>query len=123
MKNLFSLILIALLAVSTVGGAYGSSKPIPKAYSAPYGSSTRILKVSYSATAATSSTFQSTTRLIRAVCTTDCWVIVGTTATVANAMYLPIGLDLWLGVSGGQSISAIRASADGALSVSEFADP
>lgn len=117
-----SLFLLALsLAWMPVNESF-AAKPVPKAYSAPKAPGT-IQKVSYTASAGTSSAFAASTRLIRIACTTDCWVVVGTTATISNSIYVPIGWSEYLSVSGAQTISAIRATADGALSIAEFPDP
>jgi len=122
MKNLLVLVLTATFALSFATEYSFAAKPVPKAYAAPKKPGT-VQKVSYSTVAGTSSAFNAASRLLRIACTTDCWVIVGTTATISNAAYLPIGVVEYVSVSGGATISAIRATADGALSIEEFSDP
>lgn len=122
MRSIYTLVLTAVLGLGFVADYSFAAKPVPKAYAAPKKPGT-VQKVSYSTVAGTSSAFNASSRLLRIACTTDCWVIVGTTATISNAAYLPIGVVEYVSVSGGATISAIRATADGALSIEEFSDP
>jgi hypothetical protein len=60
---------------------------------------------------------------IRVVSTTACWVTISkapTATAAAPSAYLPAGVVEYFHVSPGEKIAAIRASADGTMSVSEM---
>jgi hypothetical protein len=80
-------------------------------------------KVAYTGTAAQSTAVADTTRAVRLLATTDCFVRFGAdpTATSTNGLRLTAGIPEVFGIIPGQRISAIRASADGTLNLTEFA--
>lgn len=81
-----------------------------------------VQNVSYTGTAAASNTVAATTRIVRLVATTDCYVAISAnpTATTSSA-YLPQGVVEYVRVNPGDKISAIRRAADGTLNIVETA--
>ena len=80
------------------------------------------LNVSYTAVAAQSGAISENIRVVRLVCTTDCYVLFGTnpTATAAD-MILLAGVPEYFEVENGIKISAIRYNTDGTLNITEMA--
>lgn len=81
-----------------------------------------VQNVSYTGSAAASSSFNSNTMVVRIVATTDCYVAISAnpTATTSSA-YLPAGVVEYVRINPGDKISAIRRAQDGTLNVVETA--
>lgn len=71
--------------------------------------------------AGVSAAFQAATQLILISCSTDCYFLVGSSPVAASTTgtFLPAKTLLYVGVNGGQKISAIQSAATGTLNVTE----
>lgn len=79
--------------------------------------------VAVSATHAENSpAFDTTTKIVRLVSTTNCWILfskAGTAAATSNGSYLPAGVVEYWALVTGYTLSVIRATADGTLNITE----
>ena len=83
-----------------------------------------VKKVDYTATAANSSAISAQVRYVRLYATTDCFITISNPAVTATTAATPLVAKDYeiFKVAPGQIISAIRASNDGSLYISELTE-
>ena len=83
-----------------------------------------VKKVDYTATAANSSAISAQVRYVRLYATTDCFITISNPAVTATTTATPLVAKDYeiFKVAPGQIISAIRASSDGSLYISELTE-
>lgn len=83
-----------------------------------------VKKVNYTATAANSSAISAQVRYVRLYATTDCFITISNPAVTATTAATPLVAKDYeiFKVAPGQIISAIRASSDGSLYISELTE-
>ena len=83
-----------------------------------------VKKVDYTGTAANSSAISAQVRYVRLYATTDCFITINNPAVTATTAATPLVAKDYeiFKVSPGQIISAIRASSDGSLYISELTE-
>jgi|TARA_R110000796_G_C14319461_1_gene407635 hypothetical protein len=83
-----------------------------------------VKKVDYTATAANSSAISAQVRYVRLYATTDCFITISNPAVTATTAATPLVAKDYeiFKVAPGQIISAIRASSDGSLYISELTE-
>ena len=83
-----------------------------------------VKKVDYTATAANSSAISAQVRYVRLYATTDCFITINNPAVTATTVATPLAAKDYeiFKVAPGQIISAIRASSDGSLYISELTE-
>ena len=83
-----------------------------------------VKKVDYTATAANSSAISAQVRYVRLYATTDCFITINNPAVTATTAATPLVAKDYeiFKVAPGQIISAIRASSDGSLYISELTE-
>ena len=83
-----------------------------------------VQKVDYTASAANSSAISAQCRYVRLYATTDCHISISNPAVTATAAMTPLAAKDYevFKVTEGNIISAIRASSDGSLYISELTE-
>ena len=83
-----------------------------------------VKKVDYTATAANSSAISAQVRYVRLYASTDCFITISNPAVTATTAATPLVAKDYeiFKVAPGQIISAIRASSDGSLYISELTE-
>jgi len=83
-----------------------------------------VKKVDYTGTAANSSAISAQVRYVRLYATTDCFVTINNPAVTATNAATPLAAKDYeiMKVAPGNIISAIRASSDGSLYISELTE-
>ena len=83
-----------------------------------------VKKVDYTATAANSSAISAQVRYVRLYASTDCFITISNPAVTATTAATPLVAKDYeiFKVAQGQIISAIRASSDGSLYISELTE-